>query len=79
LGALWEALRIAREEVVEVVEVVVAIRVRQIAPRWGRRNRGIEVVGGILKEPNQLYPSSPSRFVSVCSVSRENFRCCQSA
>jgi CRISPR/Cas system-associated protein Cas5 (RAMP superfamily) len=40
LGALWEALRIAREEeVVEVVEVVVvAIRVRQIAPRWGRRN-----------------------------------------
>jgi hypothetical protein len=27
LGALWEALRIAREE------VVVAIRVRQIAPR----------------------------------------------
>jgi hypothetical protein len=36
LGALWEALRIAREEVeveVEVVVVVVAIRVRQIAPR----------------------------------------------
>jgi len=45
LGALWEALRIAKEEVEEVVD---AIRVRQIAPRWGRRNRGIEVGGGIL-------------------------------
>lgn len=38
-------MRIAREEVEVVVDV---IRVCQIAPRWGRRNRGIEVGGGIL-------------------------------
>jgi hypothetical protein len=94
LGALWEALRIAKEE---VELVVVAIRVHQITPRWGRRNRGMEVVGGILNWGERKRwrrslrysarccktlarcPSSPSVWfrLSVCSVSRENFRCCQ--
>ncbi len=41
-SGILEAWRIVRE-----VDIGTETRVRHIAERWGRRKRGIEVVGGI--------------------------------